>query len=69
MHSHGAGVVFAIECGSKVYEHIINNYILLFFNEFVMWLKNGHSNNGAGKMGLGRDLQQFIHKVIHRICG
>jgi hypothetical protein len=35
----------------------------------MMWLKNGHFNYRAGKIGLGRALQQFIHKVIHNFCG
>jgi hypothetical protein len=69
MHSHSAYAAFAVECDHEVYEHIIINFIILFLIEFMMWLKNGHFNNRAGKTGLGRDLQQFIHRVIHRICG
>jgi hypothetical protein len=69
MHSHSASAAFAVKRDHLAYEHIIINFIMLFLIEFMMWLKNGHFNNRAGKTWLGRDLQQFIHRVIPRFCG
>jgi hypothetical protein len=60
---------FGASVAYEVYEHIIINYIFMFLNIFMLWLKNVHFNNNTGKKRLRRDLQQFIHKVIPRICG
>jgi hypothetical protein len=69
MHSPGAGPEFSRSVALTLYENLLINFINLILNEFLMWLKNGHFNNRAAKSGLGGDLQQIIHKVIHKFCG
>jgi hypothetical protein len=69
MHSAGATVVIPHSVVQKQYENLLIRFKMMIFNDILMWLKNGHFNNRAAKMRLGRDLQQTIHKVIHRFCG